>query len=333
MRAFSNTLRGLMLCVALGAGCDSASQNDDTGAGPGNENATCDEGGAFSESALRARIGFLADPAQGGRVSGSAGDAATREHIAARFTCLGLDAPGDTYEQPFKDSEGSDTANVIGVLPGSDPELSDEIIVIGAHHDHLGEDDTGLYPGANDNASGVATMLAVAQAMSERETAPRRTLVFVAFGAEEVDLDGSADYIAHPPAGLPLAQTVFMVNLDMVGTYEAEGVLNALDAGPDTVARAALEAVMDDFPGLKLNLDDTGDSSDSVNFCEVGVPGVFFHTTDPDCYHETCDTADNVDYPHLVQTAQLVSAMVEVLADGDLDLAASREAGCTLPEE
>ena len=326
-----NTLRGLMVCVALGAGCDSTSESDDAGADA--ENATCDQGGAFSESALRARIGFLADPALAGRASGSAGDTTTREHIAARFECLGLEAPGDTYEQPFKDSEGSDTANVIGVLPGSDSELSDEIIVVGAHHDHLGEDDTGVYTGANDNASGVATMLAVAQAMSERETAPRRTLVFVAFGAEEVDLDGSTHYVEHPPAGLPLAQTVFMVNLDMVGTYEAEGVLNALDAGPDTVARAALEAVMGDFPGLKLNLDDTGDSSDSVNFCEAGVPNVFFHTPDPTCYHETCDTADNVDYPHLVLTAQLVSAMVEVLADGDLDLAAAREAGCTLPME
>src|SRR4029077_8580098 len=113
--------------------------------------------------------------------------------------------------------------NVIGLLPGTDPALRAQAIVIGAHYDHLGRggetsmapDQVGhVHPGADDNASGTSVVLALARAFAAAGGAPR-TLVFAAFSAEELGLLGSAEYVRRPP--LPIDKTVLMVNLDMIG--------------------------------------------------------------------------------------------------------------------
>src|SRR5262249_60671073 len=93
-------------------------------------------------------------------------------------------------------------ANVIGVLPGTDPALADEAVVIGAHYDHLGRVDGVIYPGADDNASGAATVVALARAFRAAGR-PRRTLVFALFGAEELGLIGSGPHPTQPPLPPP----------------------------------------------------------------------------------------------------------------------------------
>ncbi len=113
--------------------------------------------------------------------------------------------------------------NVVGVLPGSDPKLKDETIVIGAHYDHLGRGGEGslapregdIHHGADDNASGVAGVLELARLFKSQKLRPRRTLVFMAFSGEEEGLLGSNYYVNHPI--LPLANTVAMINMDMIG--------------------------------------------------------------------------------------------------------------------
>src|SRR4029453_13571759 len=119
--------------------------------------------------------------------------------------------------------ERAPTANVVGILPGNDPRLRDEAIVIGAHYDHLGHGGEGslapesigqTHPGADDNASGTTVVLARARAFAASGPRPR-TLVFVTFAGEELGLLGSAHYVTHPP--FPLARTILMVNADMVG--------------------------------------------------------------------------------------------------------------------
>ncbi|MGZ5436391.1 MAG: M20/M25/M40 family metallo-hydrolase [Pyrinomonadaceae bacterium] len=117
----------------------------------------------------------------------------------------------------------SPSHNVVGILPGSDPKLKDEAIVIGAHYDHLGRGGAGslaqregeIHHGADDNASGTAGLLELARMFSTQRPKPRRTIVFIAFSGEEEGLIGSNYYVNHPVA--PLANTVAMINLDMVG--------------------------------------------------------------------------------------------------------------------
>jgi aminopeptidase YwaD len=120
----------------------------------------------------------------------------------------------------------SPSFNVVGILPGSDPKLRDEAIVIGAHYDHLGRGGEGslapregdIHHGADDNASGVAGVLELARILSTENPKPRRTIVFIAFSGEEEGLIGSSYYVNHPI--VPLAKTVAMINMDMIGRLQ-----------------------------------------------------------------------------------------------------------------
>jgi hypothetical protein len=120
----------------------------------------------------------------------------------------------------------SPSFNVVGILPGSDPKLKDEAIVIGAHYDHLGRGGEGslapregdIHHGADDNASGTAGLLELARMLSTQPTKPRRTIVFIAFSGEEEGLLGSDFYVNHPL--WPLAGTVAMINMDMIGRLQ-----------------------------------------------------------------------------------------------------------------
>jgi aminopeptidase YwaD len=117
----------------------------------------------------------------------------------------------------------SPSFNVIGILPGSDPKLKDEAVVIGAHYDHLGRGGEGslapregeIHHGADDNASGVAGLIELARMLSTQNPGSRRTIVFIAFSGEEEGLIGSSYYVNHPI--IPLANTVAMINMDMIG--------------------------------------------------------------------------------------------------------------------
>jgi aminopeptidase YwaD len=117
----------------------------------------------------------------------------------------------------------SPSFNIVGILPGSDPQLKNEAIVIGAHYDHLGLGGEGslaartgdIHHGADDNASGTAGMLELARMFSSQRVKPRRTMVFIAFSGEEEGLIGSSYYVNHPV--VPLANTVAMINMDMIG--------------------------------------------------------------------------------------------------------------------
>jgi Zn-dependent M28 family amino/carboxypeptidase len=108
------------------------------------------------------------------------------------------------------------TANVLGVLPGSDPDLSREVVIVGAHYDHVGDDPGGLrYPGANDDASGVAVLLEMARLWHETGYRPKRSVLLAAWGAQELGMLGSQHYLAHP--AFPLDRTHAVLQLDAVG--------------------------------------------------------------------------------------------------------------------
>ena len=171
----------------------------------------------------------------------------------------------------------SPSFNVVGILPGSDPKLKDEAIVIGAHYDHLGRGGEGslapregeIHHGADDNASGVAGLLELARTLASPQTPkPRRTIVFIAFSGEEEGLLGSDYYVNHPL--VPLANTIAMINMDMIGRLQGERlIIGGIGTAPDWRSmidrensqesmRTAAAAALEDRPAsapMKLSLD------------------------------------------------------------------------------
>ncbi|HEU5057301.1 MAG TPA: M28 family peptidase, partial [Kofleriaceae bacterium] len=291
-----------VLCASLvlcGAGCgggasDAGDSGDGDGGGSDGGGGDVDAGGGgdpFDPAALEAEVGFLASDEMRGRLPGRPEDVATRMHIADRFAALGLTPVAGSFQQPFVDSIGRETANVVGLLAGADPAVADQIIVIGAHHDHLGVRQGKIFNGANDNASGVATVLAVAQAVRQRAEPPRRTIVFSTFGSEELGLEGSYHFVENPPAGISIEDVVYMINLDMVGTYFNDDGVYAFGSFEGTPARAALDELLADHPDLTVELgasavevEGEGDS-DYDAFCQAGIPYLYFFTEDDECYH------------------------------------------------
>ena len=285
----------------------------------------CARAEPYAQAGLRQDVAYLAAPERAGRVPGTAGDLAAREFLAARFACLGLVDIGAQagYHQPFVDDEDNATGNVIGIVPGSDPSLAADLVIVSAHIDHLGDGKLG----ANDDASGVAALLAAAAACKTQATPPRRTLVFAVFGAEESGFEGSAYFMAHPPAGMATARMVYNLNLDMVGSYAQAHTVEALGTFAGTPGRAAVVAYATAHPELDVTLGNDSDQSDHATFCSRGIPYVFLWTEDQACYHKACDTADRLDYAGLAQLAGLTGAIAWDLANTVADLRAAVRPG------
>ena len=282
-----------------------------------------DDGKPYDVAVLKERVAFLASKELDGRAPDTDGDRATRKLIADRFRCLGLTPAGSDYELPFT-AEGKPTANVVGYIQGSDPDVGDQIIYVGAHHDHEGKG----HLGANDNASGIAGLLAVAQAVRQGEP-PKRTIVFATFGGEELGMLGSYHLAAHAPEALPNAKVVQFINLDMIGTHNARGFVAAMGALPRLASRPILDKVARKFPRISVAAGGRARGSDYEPLCKQGVPYVFFWTPDPKCYHETCDTAARLDYRAMADIAALAGALTIEMASTDRDLAAARaKYGC-----
>lgn len=212
--------------------------------------------------------------------------------------------------------------NVVGVFRGSDPELADEYVVLGAHLDHIGVDTRGRIGfGADDNASGVSALLEAATALAAAR--PRRSILACAFGAEEDGLLGSRALVAEPP--VPLAAMVVMLNMDMLGRGETKEV--AVLGVPEN---PSLEKVLDQARRLlptKVGKIVTGQGqhlfarSDHFPFHEAGVPTLFFFEGLPESrnadYHTWRDTVDQLDMDKITRTARLVFTTAWLLADDD----------------
>jgi aminopeptidase YwaD len=202
--------------------------------------------------------------------------------------------------------------NVVGMLPGDDPSLADEALVIGAHYDHLGLSGGAVYPGADDNASGTAVVVGLARAFGAAGPRPR-TLVFALFGAEEIGLVGSGRYVKAP--AVPLARTAAMLNFDMVGRLR-DGTLTVggVESG------STLRAVVSDAAratGVKPTLRDSPyGPSDHSQFYGGGTPVLFFHTGGHADYHRPSDTADKIDAAGMARIARLGAQITERLAGG-----------------
>jgi len=280
----------------------------------------------FSSDALRAHVVWLAAPEREGRGIGTRGLEDAAGYIARQLEGMGLTPGGDngTWMQRFTttatpDGRPRELANVVGVLPGSRPELAGQTVVIGAHYDHLGfgwpdphEGSAGrIHPGADDNASGVAVMLELARAMAAGEKPPR-TIVFVAFTGEEEGLVGSKHYVEHPP--FPVEKTLAMINLDTVGRL-GSNTLSVLATGTATEWQHIFRGVSY-VVGVESRLIPASyAASDQKSFIDHGVPAVQLFTEPHADYHRPQDTADKVDVEGLVKVAGFARETLVYLAE------------------
>jgi len=207
--------------------------------------------------------------------------------------------------------------NVVGILPGRNPELSRESVVIGAHYDHLGvkgilkENDGKVHPGADDNASGVAVLLEMASRLTLVANM-ERSVVFVAFTGEEAGRKGSR-YFVQNEKRYPVSRTTGMINLDTVGRL-AKGKLIVLGAAS---AKEWGTLFQEAAKPLKLEIAESTqdlDSSDQKSFHEAGVPAVQLFTGPHADYHRPSDTANKIDGKGLAKIAMVTRAVAFALA-------------------
>jgi Zn-dependent M28 family amino/carboxypeptidase len=303
----------------------------------------------ITENSLRGHVSFLASDALEGRATPSPGQEIAAEYIAAQFRRAGLEAAGDDggYFQTasFQDMNRAARSspitrarleaaeqhpgtirNVIGLLRGSDPVLRDTYVILSAHYDHLGMTNTGLdriFNGANDDASGTASVIEIAAAMSELPSHPKRSILFIAFFGEELGLLGSQYYTRHPV--VPLEKTIADLNLEQVGRTDA--------SNGDMTGTASITGFdFSDLPerlqqvgeelGIRVYKDEKGSDpyfkqSDNLPLAEAGVVShtlcVAFQFPD---YHRVGDEWEKLNYRNMAAVDALVAiGLVELASD------------------
>ena len=315
----------LPVLAALAVGCASA---DDPSSGRSTEAVEAAAATIRAED-LIARIGVLADDSMRGRRTPSPELDEVAEWIGAQFAGMGLEPAGDdgsfVQRYPLPNGEDATAPNVVGILPGSDPDLRDEYVVYSAHMDHVGvrateEGGDSIFNGADDDASGTATVIEIAEAMASLEVAPRRSILFVLVSGEERGLWGSDYFTANPP--VPVEDMVADLNADMVGRNWTDTIV-AIGKEHSSLG-ATLAEVNEAHPELGMTaIDDIWPEerfyfrSDHFNFARRGVPVLFFFNGTHDDYHRPSDEVERIDGEKTSRIGRLLFYLGMEIADAD----------------
>jgi hypothetical protein len=277
---------------------------------------------------LEKHVYTLADDSLKGRKAGSADAQKAAAYIVKQWEEIGIKSYNEnTYYQPFNNQY----QNLIGVLEGSDPVLKNEYIVVGAHYDHLGykivDGDTVIYNGADDNASGVATLIELSRRLKDIQPQLSRSIIFIAFDAEELGLYGSTHFANNPI--VPIEQIKLMFSVDMVGWHRTSGYVKYLGSGTiaggnkiltdKTLIPEGLHVVTKKFENSIFT------ATDTEGFAQKGIPTLAVFTGLKSPYHKPEDDADLIDYEgmtliteHLVNVVRAVSQSPDFRPSGKL---------------
>ncbi len=214
--------------------------------------------------------------------------------------------------------------NVMAVVSGKSPDLQNEYIVIGAHYDHLGmggpgsgsrvPDEQGVHGGADDNASGVASLIELARWFNLPENRPSRSLLFVSFGAEEMGLLGSRYFVAHTPVDRNSIKA--MVNMDMIGRLKLDApIVTVSGTGTFTVADSMIDTYSKSLPFEVKKSPDGYGPSDHAAFYGDGIPVLYFTTGAHGEYHTPDDKVDLINFPGQVSVTEYVADLVAGIAN------------------
>jgi hypothetical protein len=292
---------------------------------------------------VRAQLEALAADSMEGRATGSAGGMRAAVYLARRLEALGVQPAGDmAYFQlvPVAENAGRlrllgslealseapadqrrQTFNVIGMIPGSDPALRHEAIVIAAHYDHIGMgpavDGDSIYNGADDDGSGSVAVLEVARALA-RGPAPKRTVILFFATGEEVGLLGTQWYLRHPVVALD--STVAALMIEMIGRPDplAGGSGRAWLTGYErsTVSQILAAAGVPIVPDPRPD-QDFFNRSDNTPFAELGVPAHALSSFGlHGDYHELSDEVERIDWDHMTRVVQAAVDAARALANG-----------------
>jgi Zn-dependent M28 family amino/carboxypeptidase len=275
---------------------------------------------AITASALLGHVSFLSSDLLEGRKTPSRGLDVAAEYIAAHFRGSGL--------QPILHGPESDPnagRNVIAILRGSDPKLRNSYVMLSAHYDHVGvnPDCTGdcIYNGANDNASGVASVLEIAAELAAMKPAPKRSVIFVLFYGEELGLDGSKFYVSNP--AVPLADTVAMLNLEQLGRTDDPRGTQLRRAALTGFAYSEVSSILSRTAarlGVEIydppKTEEYFERSDNAPLAEAGVPAhtLVVAAEFPD-YHAVTDEWKKLDYANMAVITRAVAAGIVALAN------------------
>ena len=277
---------------------------------------------AYSQSNLEERLKqhvyTLAADSLMGRAAGSIYSKKAADYIATQWKEIGINPlSGENYFIPFRREKYQ---NLAGIIKGNDPILQDEYIIIGAHYDHLGmksiNGETIIYNGADDNASGVAAIIELGRNLKSIEHTLRRSVILIAFDAEELGLYGSNEFINKPP--FPVEKIKLMMSVDMVGWYKASGYVEY--RGLETIKNG--EAFILDTllipKGLNVKTKKFENSiltaTDTEGFARKGVPTLAVTTGLKSPYHKPEDMAHLIDYEGLALITEHLTNVVKTVS-------------------
>ena len=271
---------------------------------------------------LRQSLDILANEMTEGRATGTAGKLSAEQFIRERFRSYGLKPFNWNYTQSFPYNDSIIVRNVIGVIPAN--RMSDEYIIIGAHYDHLGKLGGQIYSGADDNASGVAALLALAHSFSAMRASgagPAKNLIFVAYDGKELDMIGSRYFVNHLP--FPAEKIVCAINIDMLGTTLApvhrnrpdylivlgEGTLPGDMQGIIRRSNASARFGMDidySFYGSANFTEMVYRTGDHYSFRQKRIPSLLFTSAFHDHTYKPTDKIDIIDFGMLHKRTTLI---------------------------
>ncbi len=270
---------------------------------------------SITTSEVQRHVEVLADDTFEGREAGSRGNRAAGLYIIEALKKYGIGpGAGKGYYQT-----GPQSNSILALIAGRDPGLKDEVIVVGAHYDHVGYGSGRtsygpvgyIHNGADDNASGVAALLETADALSQLAEKPRRTILLAFWDGEEKGLWGSKYWIEHPT--VPLEKVRAVINVDMVGRLRE----NDLTVHGIRTAPGLRQLVSQQNEGplrLDFNWDIKGDS-DHYSFFQASIPFVMLHTGLHGDYHRPSDDADKINNEGLKDISQLLFNITVAMAD------------------